>query len=156
MTQGSNNYSVLSDESLDKAFGYFSEKGGKNPQDVAMRLMLADTQRLMGDMEAAEQTIVEGMKISDNPVFKSALSEIYCQVFIKTAQIRNGDWTGNIELLEKSAPSRSQQHARVSRKLPNLLAHQNSTNETLMAQLRENLAAGRATSITHSGSLSIT
>ena len=142
-------YSVLGDESLEKASSYFTERLAKKPLDIKTRLMLADAKRLQSNMAAAEQTIVEGMKISDSPILKSALSELYCQVFAKTAEFKDGNWTGDIELLEKAFrldPNNLHifdEVARLARVSGNIL------NEELLAQLQENLASGSATSVTH-------
>ena len=142
-------YGKLSEESLAKAIRSFSEKLERNPQDVAARLMLADAQRIGSSDEAAEKTIQEGIKISDSQVLKTALSELYCQVFAKTAVFKDDSWSGDIELLEKAFQldpnnlhvfEEVARLARISGKVE---------NEGLMAQLRQNLTEGRATSVTH-------
>lgn len=139
----------LSEESLEKAIGNFTEKLDRNPQDVPARLMLADAQRIGGNDAAAEWTILEGIKVSGDPVLKSALSELYCQIFAKSAVFKEDSWTGDIELLEKAFQlDPNNMHifeevarlARISGKVE---------NEPLMAQLRQNLTEGRATSVTH-------
>lgn len=136
-------------EGLVKGKLYFEEKLAANPHDTAARLMLADTHRVMGDLVSAEQVIVDGLKLGETQVLKSALSEIYRQVFVKSAVFKDNQWSGDIELLERAFrldPNNLLIFEEVA-KLARVAG--SAPNEELMVQLRKNLAEGRATSVTH-------
>lgn len=142
-------YAKLGEESLEKAAQYFTEKLAKEPHDIAARLMLADAQRMRSDLAGAEQTIVDGLKLDDNQTLKTALSEVYCQVFAKTVKITTTSWSGDMELLEKAFhldPNNLHIFDEVAKLA---LVSGKDPNEKLMEQLRINLAEGRATSVTH-------
>ena len=149
LARGEKKYAKVYEEALEKASLHFQERLSENPQDMGARLMLADAQRIQGDFAAAEQTVVDGMKLSDSPILKTALSEIYCQLFAKTASFTTTSWTGDLDLLEK-AHHLDPNNLRVFDEVAKLARVAGAVpNELLMTQLRNNLAEGKATSVTH-------
>ncbi len=142
-------YVKLSEESLSTAKRHFVEKLEKNPQDLGARLMLADAQRLEGDLSAAAATIQEGMKLSNSPELKSALSEVCRLMFVQSSRFDGTTWTGDLELLE-SAFQLDPNNPRVFEEVAKLARITGkSLNDKLMKELMEFVKTGRATSVTH-------
>ncbi len=139
----------LAEESLNKAVAHFSVVLQKEPQNTKARIMLADVYRMQDDWSQAEKTLLDGLARQDDPTLKTALSEVYRFGFAKTSRFDGKTWSGDLELLEK-AYRLDPNNLRIYDEVAALAALTGKVaSEELMAQLRKNLAAGSATSVTH-------
>jgi tetratricopeptide (TPR) repeat protein len=149
LTAQSSKWLLQHEDALPKAESYFREQVALNPQDVEARLLLADALLVKRDFAQAEQVVIEGLKESDDPKLRYALSEIYRSQFVATSKLTGTTWSGEIELLDRAFridPTNNKVFEEVAK-----LARISGTapSDELMAQLRKLLAEGKATSVTH-------
>ncbi|MCC6509264.1 MAG: tetratricopeptide repeat protein [Pirellulaceae bacterium] len=142
-------YLLVAEESMSKSLAYFKEKIAKEPHDFQSRLLLADAYLHNKQFKEAENVLSEGLKLADSPILKTALSEVYRNVFVATSQYSDNEWSGNIELLDR-AYRLDPNNMRIFEEVARLVRISGkSPDDELMAQLQKTLASGKSTSIMH-------
>ncbi len=134
---------------LPKAEKHYRQSLADNPDDDDVRVRLAEVLILQDNLDEAEQMLLTAHQLKPTPKTARGLSEIYRYRFNKSIQEQNGVFAGNIRLLDRALsvdptnPLVAEDIAKLAR------INSPSANDAMVAKLREFLAAGTATAVTH-------
>lgn len=148
------NNKVVADQTYEKALPRLLEKITSGVATADDRISAADMLFYKGELQAARAALEDGLKVeglaaNDAAKLKYALSELYRLRFTQTLKASTGQWSADIRLLDQAMridptnPKVAEQVAMLAR------IGGNSPPDDLMKQLKEFLAQGTATPVTH-------
>ncbi len=139
---------VLARRYATDGLSHFREQCSKSPKDVTARLKAAECCIILNQFKEATTFLIDGLAVEPSPELSRALAQTFALWSDSIGQSENPDSSLQFELLSSGVKANPDEPMLFERILKILLAGGNTGNSA-REFLLENVAAGRATGLSH-------